>query len=193
MKRQQQSVLMAGLVAMVLAGCSSTGADVSADSAAFMDRDSVEIGNDPSATGPSTTPATPGPASRTTPDSASMGNSTTGATDSSISEQSGTAMGTANQAATGTGTPASAAPNSTVTSIEVVPRQDGVTGAGTVAGAAVGGALGTGATGAPATGERVYRITLRTDDGSTQVVTQEWMPTFSSGDRVRVNSGVIQR
>ena len=41
--------------------------------------------------------------------------------------------------------------------------------------------------------DRVYRITLRTDDGRTQVITQEWAPTFSTGDRVRINSGVIQR
>jgi outer membrane lipoprotein SlyB len=43
------------------------------------------------------------------------------------------------------------------------------------------------------TGDRVYRITLRTDEGRTQVITQEWVPTFSTGDRVRVSSGAIQR
>jgi len=41
--------------------------------------------------------------------------------------------------------------------------------------------------------DRLYRITLRTDDGHTQIVTQEWAPTFATGDRVRLVSGSIQR
>jgi outer membrane lipoprotein SlyB len=43
------------------------------------------------------------------------------------------------------------------------------------------------------TGERVYRITLHTDDGRTQTITQEWAPSFATGDRVRLNNGAIQR
>jgi outer membrane lipoprotein SlyB len=43
------------------------------------------------------------------------------------------------------------------------------------------------------TSDRLYRITLRTDDGRTQVITQEWAPTFATGDRVRLVSGSIQR
>jgi outer membrane lipoprotein SlyB len=31
------------------------------------------------------------------------------------------------------------------------------------------------------------------DDGSTRVITQEWAPSFRSGDRVRVEKGMIQR
>ena len=42
-------------------------------------------------------------------------------------------------------------------------------------------------------GERVYRITLRTDDGRTQTITQEWAPSFATGDRVRMTNGAIQR
>ncbi len=79
--------------------------------------------------------------------------------------------------------------NSTVMSIEVVPRQgEGAdTSAGTVAGAAVGG------TGTASSTERVFRITLRTDDGQTHTITQEWAPAFSTGDRVRMENGVIRR
>jgi len=51
----------------------------------------------------------------------------------------------------------------------------------------------TGTTGAGAGGDRMYRVTLRLDDGSTQVITQEWAPSFVTGDRVRINSGAIQR
>jgi len=79
--------------------------------------------------------------------------------------------------------------------IEVVPRpgEASTTGAGT--GAAGTGAMGsssTGATGSPTTSDRVYRVTLRMDDGSTQVVTQETTPDFRGGDRVNVTGGVIR-
>jgi outer membrane lipoprotein SlyB len=79
-----------------------------------------------------------------------------------------------------------AAPNSVVTLIEVMPMPSGSSSTGTVAGAAVGG------TGSPAS-DRVYRITLHMDDGSTRVVTQEAAPTFKAGDRVRMSGNSIQR
>lgn len=162
MKRIEQGVLLAGLLAIMLAACSSTGGDVERANSSL----SSEI--DSSIPTAAATPATP-PAG-------AAGTSAGGATASSDSGQAGSAP-----------VSASIAPNSTVTSIEVVHRQGGATGAGTVAGAAVGGA-------AAATGERVYRITLRMDEGQTQVVTQEWAPTFSTGDRVRISgSGAIQR
>jgi outer membrane lipoprotein SlyB len=41
------------------------------------------------------------------------------------------------------------------------------------------------------TGDRVYRITLRMDDGSTRIVTQETTPDFRAGDRVNLASGGI--
>jgi outer membrane lipoprotein SlyB len=87
-------------------------------------------------------------------------------------------------------TAASSSPNSTVVSIEVIPRQAGDAGAGTVAGAAVGGSA-SGSTGSSAA-VSVYRITLRMDDGSTRVVTQETTPDFRSGDRVNLTGGAIQ-
>jgi hypothetical protein len=31
------------------------------------------------------------------------------------------------------------------------------------------------------------------DDGTTRVVTQEWAPTFRTGDRVQMSGGTIQR
>jgi outer membrane lipoprotein SlyB len=76
-------------------------------------------------------------------------------------------------------------------SIEQVARPaGGISGAGSVAGAAVGSS-GSGATGSSS--DRVYRITLRQDDGSTQVITQETTPDFRSGDRVNLSGGTIQR
>jgi outer membrane lipoprotein SlyB len=166
MKRIEQGVLLAGLLAFMLAGCSSTGDVERANSSLSSEIDS----SIPAAASTPATPAMP-----------ATGATGTSASGSMASGDSGQTSGSAPSSA-------SIAPNSTVTSIEVVQRPAGASGAGTVAGAAVGGA--TGAT----SGDRVYRITLRMDDGQTQVVTQEWAPTFSTGDRVRISgSGAIQR
>ncbi len=57
-----------------------------------------------------------------------------------------------------------------------------------------GAAGSTGSSGAAgATGANSYRVTVRMDDGSTQVITQDSTPAFRSGDRVSVASGAIQR
>jgi outer membrane lipoprotein SlyB len=65
-------------------------------------------------------------------------------------------------------------------------------GAGSVGAAAVGSSGSSGATGASGGADRVYRISLRIDDGSTQVITQETTPDFRSGDRVSLTAGLIQ-
>lgn len=82
--------------------------------------------------------------------------------------------------------------NSTVANIEVIPRQaaDVATGADTVAGAASG--VG-GVTASSAASDRVYRVTLRTDDGNVRTITQESAPSFSVGDRVRLSGEAIER
>jgi outer membrane lipoprotein SlyB len=56
---------------------------------------------------------------------------------------------------------------------------------------AMGSSGAAGATGSSANSS--YRVTLRMDDGSTQVVTQDATPEFRSGDRVSLSGGVIQR
>ena len=153
MKRNVLSVLLAGLLALGLSACSSTGMR----------------GADPTASISNTSDS-----SNPLSDADSM-------------------AGTSAGAPTGrTGNVASVPPatlNSTVTSIEVVPRQGegAATSAGTVAGAAVGGTSSAGSA------ERVFRITRRTDDGQTHTITQEWAPTFSTGDRVRMENGTIRR
>jgi len=164
MKRKEQSVLLAGLlgITMALGGCSSTGTGSSGPATATTSGSAVSQGGGAGATA-----------------STSDSGTSASATDTSAAYGSG-----------GSSAVSAAAPNSTVTSIEVVPRStDSMAGAST----AVGGS-GTGGSTASATGaERMYRISLRMDDGRTQVVTQEWAPTFSTGDRVHMNSGVIQR
>ena len=177
MKRIEQSVLLAGLLAFGLAACS-------------MDRmrSSDTAGTTPteSATGVSYgTPATGATAAGQSSTTGSAGTAATGT--GTASTATGTAETPSDTGTTSTD-PQSAAvvPNSVVTMIEVVPRQGDATGAGTIAGAAVGGT-------AAGTADRVYRVTLRMDDGSTRVITQEWAPTFRSGDRVNLSGGDIER
>jgi outer membrane lipoprotein SlyB len=67
----------------------------------------------------------------------------------------------------------------------------GIAGAGAAGAAAVGGSSASGTTGSSST-DRVYRVTLRMDDGSAQVITQETTPDFRSGDRVNLTGGMIQ-
>jgi outer membrane lipoprotein SlyB len=77
-----------------------------------------------------------------------------------------------------------AMPNAVVTVIEVMPHPaDGS--------AAVGGSGTAGATGSSAAPDKMYRITLRMDDGTTRVVTQDKAPTFRNGDRVNMTDGMI--
>lgn len=171
MKRKEHSVLLAGLLAFGLAAC-TTGMR-GTESAATMPAEpatGVTYGTPPGETGT-------GQATGTMGGTAGTASTATGAGATDMPATTGQPT---------TGATAQAAPNSVVTMIEVVPRQADATGAGTIAGAAVGGTAAT-------TSDRVYRITLRMDDGSTRVITQEWAPTFRSGDRVNLSGGEIQR
>lgn len=170
MKRIEQGVLLAGLLAFGLAACTTDrmGMGDTAGASPTESATGVTYG-----TGTGSMGGTAGTAS-----TASGADTGTGAMGSTDPQSAG-----AQASATGM---AAAPANSVVTMIEVVPRSDAATGAGTMAGAAVGGTAG-------ATGDRVYRVTLRMDDGSTRVITQESAPTFRSGDRVNLSGGEIHR
>ncbi|PHV07621.1 hypothetical protein CSQ96_10605 [Janthinobacterium sp. BJB412] len=71
-----------------------------------------------------------------------------------------------------------------VQAIDQMQRQD--ISAGTMGAAAAGGSIG-----APT--DKVYRVTVRLDDGSTQMVVLDSMPGYKIGDRVRYNNGVLER
>lgn len=73
--------------------------------------------------------------------------------------------------------------NGVVQSIDQMQRQD--VGVGAMGAAAVGGNLG-----APT--DKVYRVTIRTEDGSSQQVVVESMPNYKVGDRVRYSNGMVQ-
>lgn len=175
MKRKGQSVLLASLVALAVAACSSTGMYDSNTTASDMGASQGGGAGAVNSTSDSGTAA-----SADTFDS--YGRSSAATTGSGTAQAGTTQAGTTSSSTT-------MAPNSTVTSIEVMQRQPGTV----TSGATVVGSSGTGATGSSTTGDRMYRITLRMDDGSTQVITQEWAPSFVTGDRVRTTSGAIQR
>jgi outer membrane lipoprotein SlyB len=143
MNRKQQSVLLASLLAVALAGCSSTkgSGDETASTAGAggMAAQSAAAAPPSEAQLPGAAPA----------DMAMM--------------------------------PAGA-PNAVVMSIEPMPRQGAVGGSGTA-----------GATGSSMDEDKAYRVTLRMDDGTTRVVTQEKAPTYRTGDRVNMMDGVISR
>lgn len=77
-----------------------------------------------------------------------------------------------------------------VQSIEPMSRQE--------AGIGVGGSLGAAAAGGMVAGtggssDKVYRVTLRTDDGSSRSMVVETPPDYQVGDRVGYNNGSMQR
>ena len=77
-------------------------------------------------------------------------------------------------------------PNAVVMSIETVSRSSAMAGAG----ATTSGASGTmGRTGTES--DRIYRISVRMDDGTMRTLMQERAPTFRAGDRVTVSNDMI--
>lgn len=76
-------------------------------------------------------------------------------------------------------------PNAVVVSIEPMTRSSAMVGASSA------GTTGGSATGSPS--DRVHRVTVRMDDGSTRVLVQETAPAFQSGDRVAVANDMIYR
>lgn len=77
-----------------------------------------------------------------------------------------------------------------VIAVDPILRQDAAAmGVGMAGAAAAGGTMSN--QGSP--NDKVYRITMRADDGTTQVVILDSIPTYKSGDRVRYRDGAIQR
>lgn len=69
-----------------------------------------------------------------------------------------------------------------VQAIDQMQRQD--VGAGLAGAAAAGGSVGL-----PT--DKVYRVTVRLDDGTTQMAVADSMPSYKIGDRVRYNNGMV--
>jgi hypothetical protein len=116
-------------------------------------------------------------------DTANSGYSSTSGTSSTSSTGStgsGTAAaGSASTPMTGAGAQAS---YGVVQAIDQMQRQD--VGVGVAGAAAVGGS-----TGMPS--DKVYRVTVRLDDGGSQMVVVDSMPSYKIGDRVRYSDGAL--
>jgi len=69
-----------------------------------------------------------------------------------------------------------------VQAIDQMQRQD--VGIGVVGAAAVGGSAGM-------PSDKVYRVTVRMDDGANQMVVVDSMPSYKIGDRVRYSDGAL--
>ena len=171
MNRKQQSVLLASLLALALAGCSSTkgSGDDTASPAGATGSGAGTLSTGSADTG------TGGTATATATGSGSIAAQPPTPAQPSQAQLPGAAPGDSAMMPAG-------APNAVVVSIKPMPRQGAVGGSGTA-----------GATGSSTGEDKMYRVTLRLDDGTTRVVTQEKAPTFRTGDRVNMMDGVISR
>jgi hypothetical protein len=134
-----------------------------------MNNDTSTSGYSSSSTSPGSSGSTGGTGSGT----AAGSNPVTPMTSSTAQTSSGS-----------TGTSSSTAQTSygVVQAIDQMQRQD--VGVGVVGAAAAGGS-----TGMPT--DKVYRVTVRMDDGSSQMVVVESMPSYKIGDRVRYSDGTV--
>lgn len=163
---------LAGALCAALAACSS------------MDRNTSTASSDDasSANNMAGTASSPGSAS------GAMNSASTTGSDYQTNNPGGTRSAAANSYAS---TPATSGSSSatqtsygTVQSIDSMQRQD--VGAGAVGAAAVGGSMG-----APT--DRVYRVAVHLDDGTTQMVVVDNKPSYKTGDRVRYNNGTLEK
>lgn len=190
MKQKHQSTLVAGLLAvsLSLAGCAAMRGDdgmtdLGDNTSGGMSGTSGATGSGGSSSyGAGSATDASGNPTGSSGSSSSMGTMGSGSLDQSGSSGAAGSTGASGAASAQAGIGSAAAPNSTVLAIEVVPS----------ASPEVMGSVGaSGAAGA--TGSNIYRVTVRMDDGSTQVVPHGTTPDFRSGDRVNVTDGLIQR
>jgi hypothetical protein len=170
------------LCIIALAGCASDRMNNDTSSTGYSSGSTSSGstgGTGSSSTSPSsitsTTPSGAGSTSSTGSGTAAGSNPVTPMTSSTAQTSSGS---------TGTTSSSSTAQTSygVVQAIDQMQRQD--VGVGAVGAAAAGGS-----TGMPS--DKVYRVTVRMDDGSSQMVVVESMPTYKIGDRVRYSDGTV--
>ena len=118
--------------------------------------------------------------SSTAGDGMSSSNSS-GMRSSSSSSSSGMSS-TGGTVAANTASPSQQTWYGVVQSIDQMQRQD--VGVGVVGAAAAGGSAGLGT-------DKVYRVTVRMDDGSNQMVAVDSMPSYKIGDRVTYSNGML--
>ena len=137
----------------------------------------------------SDTPMTGSDSTASTTSGTSTGTGTGSGSTSSAGTGSAGSMAGTGTTATGSGADATAMWRGVVVAIEPMTRQDAMmASSGSVGAAAAGGAVGAGQ---PT--DRVYRVTLRADDGTSQTVVVDTQPSYQTGDRIRYNNGAVMR
>lgn len=176
----KQNKWVAALCMAALAGCAS---DRMSDSSSSTNTGYTA----PGTTAASGTAGTGSPSSTGTGETGSStagtGTGSTGSSGSMGSSSSSASTGSMGSTASAGGTSSAQASYGTVQAIDQMQRQD--VGVGAVGAAASGGTMG----GSPT--DRVYRVTVRMDDGSSQLVVVDAMPGYKIGDRVRYNNGTL--
>lgn len=176
MNRKQHSVVLASLLALALAGCSSTRGS------------SGELSSGATASGTGSSSGSSGMAGTSGSSASGTAQSSGTSPSTSTADTAASSMPDQSQApgASGQASMPSAPPNAVVMTIEPMPHAGGTAAMGT------SGTAGT--TGSSSTGDQAaYRITLRMDDGTTRVVTQDKAPTFRNGDRVNLMNDTITK
>ncbi|WP_353400429.1 hypothetical protein [Duganella hordei] len=159
---------IAALCMLAVAGCAADRSSSSSDSG-------MSSSSYPSSSGSTGSMAntTGSGATGTSGSSPSMAGSGTASTGSSYGSGAQPATSTSSSAQTSYGV---------VQAIDQMQRQD--VGVGAVGAAAAGGSAGL-----PT--DKVYRVTVRMDDGTSQMVVVDSMPSYKIGDRVRYNNGML--
>ncbi|MET0323540.1 MAG: hypothetical protein ABW069_22710 [Duganella sp.] len=153
---------LAALCVVAVAGCASEPwGDKAADNSGYRAPDTTQS-SQPSQSSSSAMPPAP----------------SSGSSGSTAPWSSASGSGTA---ASGMGSTAMAS-YGVVQAIDQMQRQDLGMATGTVGAAAAGGT----ADGAP-----VYRVSVRMDDGSSQMIVVDAMPPYKVGDRVRYSDGAL--
>lgn len=126
----------------------------------------------------------PGASSSTSGYPSDGGNPATTSTTTGTTGNQSSTTGTMTNSAGGStsSSPSAQASYGVVQAIDQMQRQD--VGVGTAGAAAAGGSVGL-----PT--DKVYRVTVRMDDGSNQMVVVDSMPGYKIGDRVRYNNGAL--
>jgi hypothetical protein len=158
---------MTVLCSIALAGCASDPwGDKSNDNSGYRAPDSSQSSSTGSGSGSSSSSAMP----------SSSGSS--GMAPSSTASGSGSGLATSGMGST------AMASYGVVQAIDQMQRQDLGLGSGAVGAAAAGGT--TSPSGAP-----VYRVSVRMDDGSSQMIVVDAPPPYKVGDRVRYSDGAL--
>jgi hypothetical protein len=175
MKMNMTQKAIAAVCMLAVAGCAADRSSSSSD---------MSSSSYPSSSGSTSSSESTGSMANTTGSGATGTSGTSGSSPSmagSGTASTGSSYGSGAQSGTSTSSSAQTS-YGVVQAIDQMQRQD--VGVGAVGAAAAGGSAGL-----PT--DKVYRVTVRMDDGTSQMVVVDSMPSYKIGDRVRYNNGML--